>query len=83
METKRCFKCHQVKSINDFYNNKRSLDGKYSIDIKCEVCNNIVAEGDLKRRETYRRPSSQPPSAVVSFRNLGGGLFQGRHVGRN
>lgn len=35
METKKCSKCNENKSLEDFYNNKTSTDGKYHYCKKC------------------------------------------------
>lgn len=35
MNTKQCRKCNQIKSINDFYNDKSQKDGKQNI---CKIC---------------------------------------------
>lgn len=54
---KTCNQCEIQKDINDFHNDKNSVDGKYSI---CKLCKNGNSkEWQLQNPETYRKSRAE------------------------
>ena len=50
MKTKQCNKCSEVKSVNEFYKNKATVDGRYGA---CKTCRKTWQQ-DYQKRNNER-----------------------------
>jgi len=61
MKKKRCGTCKQMKSLNEFHNNKCKPDGK---DTKCKACK---SEYDKMRRDGLIIPDMRSANRIPSI----------------